>query len=157
MRRDIDIPFMALGGESRLPQLDQGRLAIEVLDPQEAAIHARVAAVAFEVPVDEFLRLMTPAVLGRSGIRTYVGKIDGEPVATGVGVCCENHVGIFNVATLPGHRRQGYGAAITGRAVRDGVATGAQWAWLQSSPAGYQIYGTLGFKTLESWECWIAA
>lgn len=54
------------------------------------------------------------------------------------------------------HRRHGYGAAITGRAVHDGLAQGARWAWLQSSADGYGIYQKLGFRTQESWECWVA-
>jgi N-acetylglutamate synthase len=156
MRRDADIPLMALAGGRELPQLAQGDLVIEVLDPELAVVHAEVAAAGFRAPVEAFRQVMTPAVLGRSGVRTYVGKIDGDPVATGVGIGFENHVGIFNVATLPARRRHGYGAAITGRAVRDGLDRGARWAWLQSSPDGYGIYKKLGFRTLESWECWIA-
>jgi N-acetylglutamate synthase len=156
MRQDVDIPLMALASGREPPQLDESDLVIEVLDPEQAVVDAEVAAAGFQAPVEAFLRLMTPAVLGRSGVRTYAGKIDSEPVATGVGVCFENHVGIFNVATLPAHRRHGYGAAITVRAVRDGLDRGARWAWLQSSPDGYQIYERLGFRTLESWECWIA-
>lgn len=156
MRRDVDIPLMALASGAELLQLDQGHLVIEVLNPEQAVVHAEVAAAGFQAPVEAFLRLTTPAVLGRSGVRTYLGKIDGEPVATGVGVSFENHVGIFNVATVPAHRRHGYGAAITGRAVRDGLDRGARWAWLQSTADGYGIYEKLGFRTLESWECWIA-
>ena len=156
MRRDVDIPLMALPSVRELAQLDGSDLVIEVLDPQQAVVHAEVAAAGFQAPVEAFRQLMTPAVLGRSGVRTYVGQIDGEPVATGVGVCFENHVGIFNVATLPLRRRRGYGAAITGRAVRDGLNRGARWAWLQSSADGCGIYQKLGFRTLESWECWVA-
>jgi GNAT superfamily N-acetyltransferase len=157
MHRDLDIPLMALTRGGEVPGLDRGELAIEVLDPRQAAVHAELAAAGFGAPADAFLRLMTPAVLRRPGVRAYVGKIDGEGVTTGVGVCLENHVGIFNVATLPPHRRRGYGAAITGRAVRDGLDHGARWAWLQSSPDGYGVYEKLGFKTQESWECWISA
>ena len=156
MRRDVDVPLMALPSERELPRLDQGDLVIEVLDPEQAVVHAKLAAAGFQAPVDAFLELMTPAVIGRPGVRTYVGKVAGEPVVTGAGVCLENHVGIFNVATLPAHRRRGYGAAITRRAVRDGLDRGARWAWLQSSPDGYTVYEKLGFTTLESWECWIA-
>jgi GNAT superfamily N-acetyltransferase len=147
---------MGLASETELPQLDQGDLVIEVLDPEQAVVHAKVAAAGFQAPAEAFLQLTTPAVLGRPGVRTYLGKVDGEPVTTGVGVCFDNHVGIFNVATLPDHRRHGYGAAITAQAVRDGLDRGARWAWLQSSPAGYGVYEKLGFRTLESWECWIA-
>jgi ribosomal protein S18 acetylase RimI-like enzyme len=156
MRRDVDVPLMVLLRERELPRLDQGDLVIELLDPEQAVVHAELAAAGFQAPVDVFLGLMTPAVIGRPGVRTYVGKVAGEPVVTGVGICLENHVGVFNVATLPAHRRRGYGATITGRAVRDGFDAGARWAWLQSSPDGYSVYEKFGFTTLESWECWIA-
>jgi ribosomal protein S18 acetylase RimI-like enzyme len=155
MRRDLDIPLMVLPDVRELAQLEEIELVIEVLDPEQAVVHADVAAAGFQAPVEVFLPLMTPAVLGRSGVRTYIGKVAGEPVATGVGVSLENHVGIFNIATLPLHRRHGYGAAITARAVHDGLDRGAQWAWLQSSTDGYSLYQKLGFRTLESWECWV--
>lgn len=156
MRRDTDIPLMALVDGSELSKVDDGELAIRVLQPHDAMLHADVAAAGFQAPVDEFRRLMTPSVLGRPGVCTYLGELDGEPVTTGVGVQLDEHVGIFNVATLPSHRRRGYGAAITARAVRDGFAQGARWAWLQSSADGYGVYERLGFTTLESWECWIS-
>lgn len=157
MRRDADIPLMVLASGRELARLDQGDLVIEELEPEQAVVHAEIAAAGFRAPVEYFVQLMTPAVLARPGVRTYVGKIAGEPVATGFGVCIEHHVAIFNVATLPAHRRHGYGAAITGRAVRDGIGAGAQRALLQSSPDGYSVYEKLGFRTLESWQCWIAA
>jgi N-acetylglutamate synthase len=155
MRRDADVPLMVLTSEVEFPQLDQGDLVIDELEPREAAVHAELAAAGFNAPVDAFLGLMTPAVMERPGVRAYVGKVDGEPVATAVGISLEKHVGIFNVATLPPHRRRGYGAAITARAVRDGLDHGARWSWLQSSPAGYSVYENLGFKLQQSWECWI--
>jgi N-acetylglutamate synthase len=129
---------------------------IEVLDPEQAAVHAAVAAAGFQAPVEAFIGLMTPAMLERPGVRAYLGRVDGEPVATGVGVSLRNQVGIFNVATLPGHRRRGYGAAITARAVCDALDARAQWAWLQSTADGYRVYEKLGFRTLEAWEYWIA-
>ena len=157
MRREADIPLMALTRKAELPRLDQGDLVIEVLEPRQSLVHAELAAAGFNAPVDAFVGLMTPAVMERPGVHAYIGKIDGEAVATGAAVCLENHVGLFNVATLPAHRRRGYGAAITERAVRDGLDRGARWAWLQSSTAGYGVYEKLGFRTQQSWECWISA
>jgi ribosomal protein S18 acetylase RimI-like enzyme len=157
MRRDAEIPLMVhAGATAECSPPNHSDLVIEILDPGQAAVHAEVAAVGFGAPLEAFRQLTTPAVLGRPGVRTYVGRIDGEAVATSVGVCLKNHVGIFNVATLPAHRRRGYGAALTLRALRDGLARGAEWAWLQSTPDGQGIYEKLGFSTLECWQCWIA-
>jgi N-acetylglutamate synthase len=120
----------------------------------------RYPATAFTPPTEAsvapyFRKLMTTAVLEAPGARCYVGEVDREPVTTGFAVTFADFVGIFNIATPPVHRRHGYGAAVTSRAVRDGLSNGASWAWLQSSPAGYPIYERLGFQTVESWRCWV--
>jgi predicted GNAT family acetyltransferase len=77
-------------------------------------------------------------------------------VTTGMGLTIGSYVGVFNIATPPARRRRGYGAAVTVRAVADGVAAGARWAWLQSSGAGYPVYDRLGFRTTEDWNCWLS-
>ncbi len=157
MHREVDIPLMVAHDLPALAETEQPELVIKTLEPEQASVHAELAAAGFGAPVEDFRRLVTPDVARAPGVRTYVGEVGGEPVATGVGVQLGDHVGVFNIATIPGHRRRGYGAAITCRAVRDGLDRGAQWAWLQSSTAGYGVYQRLGFTTLEAWECWITA
>ncbi|HEX7269576.1 MAG TPA: GNAT family N-acetyltransferase [Streptosporangiaceae bacterium] len=100
---------------------------------------------------------MTADVLRLPGVRCYMGEIGGQAVTTGLGVTLGEFTGVFSVATLPAYRRRGYGAAVTARVVADGLAAGAKWAWLQSSPPGYATYARLGFGTVETWKCWIAA
>jgi predicted GNAT family acetyltransferase len=75
-------------------------------------------------------------------------------VTTGLGVTIDTSVGIFNIATPPEFRRRGYGAAVTARAITDGLEAGATWAWLQSSAIGLRVYEALGFRTSEEWTCW---
>jgi predicted GNAT family acetyltransferase len=99
---------------------------------------------------------MPPDVLRLPGVRCYLGEVGGQAVTTGVGVTLGDSTGVFNIATPPAHRRRGYGAAVTARAVADGLAAGAKWAWLQASPAGYATYTRLGFETAETWKCWLA-
>lgn len=157
MAREDDIPLMVL---ERPQAVATERLADELLirrvTPSEASAHARLAAAGFEAPVEPFLQLMTPAVLAAAGVRCYLGEVDAQPVTTGIGVTLGPYVGIFNIATPPACRRRGYGAAVTARAVADGAAAGAKWAWLQSSQAGYQVYERLGFRTTENWQCWLS-
>jgi N-acetylglutamate synthase len=152
-----DIPLMVIEDTGQLDaaQVVSG-LVIRELLPDEAQLHARVAAVGFGVAAEVFLQLMSPAVLAAPGLRCYVGEAGGQPVTTGLGVKLGSNVAIFNIATLPEHRRRGYGAAVTARAVSDGLAAGAQWSWLQSSTDGYKVYERLGFRTMEAWHCWIA-
>jgi ribosomal protein S18 acetylase RimI-like enzyme len=152
-----DIPLMVVEDAGRLGAAQNvSGLVIRELAPREAELHARVAALGFEVPPDTFLQLMTPPLLAAPGVRCYVGEVDGQPVTTGLGVTLGSRVGIFNIATLPEHRRRGYAAAITARAVEDGFDAGAKWSFLQSSEQGYKVYERLGFRTTEAWPCWIA-
>jgi ribosomal protein S18 acetylase RimI-like enzyme len=143
-----------VGDAHEFPQAPAG-LQIRRLDPAHARLHADLAAAGFEAPVEHFRRLMTPAILAGPGMRCYIGELDGETVTTGLGATANGAVGIFDIATPPRFRRRGYGAAVTARAVEDGVAAGARWAWLQSSDAGFAVYERLGFRTIETWECWI--
>lgn len=155
MREDAEIPLMVLEDPRALDDDQPAEMTIRALLPEEAPVHAHVAALGFEAPEEYFRKLMREAVLSAPGARCYVGEVDREPVTTGFAITFADFVGIFNIATPPLHRRHGYGAAVTARAVRDGLRDGASWAWLQSSPAGYPIYERLGFRTVESWRCWV--
>jgi GNAT superfamily N-acetyltransferase len=152
------IPLMVLEDPGQLgaTQASDG-LVIRELRPAEAHLHARVAAAGFEAPLETFVQLMTPTLLAVEGVRCYVGEVGGQAVTTGFGVTIGSYVGIFNIATSPAHRRRGYGAAVTARAVADGLAAGAKWALLQSSEPGYPVYERLGFRTAEAWSCWLSA
>jgi ribosomal protein S18 acetylase RimI-like enzyme len=157
MTADERIPMMVLDGPPRVAYDQANALVIRELTPPEAYLHARVAAAGFEAPEEPFLQLMTPAAIAAPGVRCYLGELDGQAVTTGVGVTVDDHVGIFNIATPPEHRRRGYGAAVTIRAIADGHAAGATWSWLQSTEAGHRIYDKLGFQTVEEWTCWLSA
>jgi hypothetical protein len=152
-----DMPVMRLDDATALDpsNLPAAGLRVRELEPDEAALHAGIAAIGFGEPPEHFMRLFPPHVMAMDGLRAYIGEVDGEIVTTAVGVTLEDYVGVFNVATPSRHRRRGYGAAITARVVADGAAAGASWAWLQSSPSGYAIYERLGFRTLERWLTWV--
>jgi GNAT superfamily N-acetyltransferase len=158
MALEEDIPLMALDDPRQLDAAQSvSGLTIRELSPSEAHLHARLAAAGFEAPAEVFLQLMTPALLAAAGVRCYLGEAGGQAVTTGFGVRVGTFVAIFNIATPPEHRRRGYGAAVTARAVADGLAAGATWSWLQASSAGYKVYERLGFRTIERWPCWLAA
>jgi GNAT superfamily N-acetyltransferase len=157
MTREENIPLMALDDPGQLDAAQRvDGLTIRELSPGEAQLHARTAAAGFEAPVEMFLQLMTPAMLAARGARCYIGEAGGQPVTTGFGVTLGSYVAIFNIATPPEHRRKGYGAAVTARAVADGVDAGATWSWLQASTIGQPVYEGLGFHPVEIWTCWIA-
>jgi len=158
MTKEEEIPLMVLEDPGKLDAAQAvSGLSVRELSPREAQLHAGTAAAGFDAPVEMFLQLMTPALLAAPGARCYLGEVGGKPVTTGFGVTLGPYVGIFNIATPPVHRRRGYGAAVTARAVSDGLAAGAKWSWLQASSAGLPVYKGLGFRTVETWQCWIAA
>ncbi len=157
MAREEDIPLMVVEDPGHLSAAQSvSGLAIRTLLPEEARLHARLAAAGFEAPEELFLQLIGPALLSTPGVRCYLGEVDGQPVTTGLGVTLGPYVAIFNIATPPEQRRRGYGAAVTARAVADGLAAGAKWSWLQASEAGYKVYERLGFRAVETWACWIS-
>jgi N-acetylglutamate synthase len=146
----LDDPAALEGARGAAPDL-----TIRELSADEAGLHARAAAAGFGEDPDHFVRLLAPAVMAIEGLRVYVGEVGGAIVTTALGITVGDCVGVFNVATPAEHRRKGYGAVITARVVDDGLADGARWAWLQSSPSGYGVYEALGFRTLERWLTWV--
>lgn len=149
-------PIMVLEDDRELDgALAVPGLSLRELAPEEGPLHARIAAgggvVGKEAPYRKFA---APEVLRTTGLRCYVGEVDGEPVTTALGLVADGYVGIFCVATLPSHRRRGYGAAVTARAARDGLDAGARKAWLSASAAGYPVYRRLGFVAVEQRDFW---
>jgi ribosomal protein S18 acetylase RimI-like enzyme len=88
--------------------------------------------------------------------RVYLALLDGEPVATAETSLQDGVLGVFGVATVPGARRRGFGAAITAHAVRD-RADEADLAFLQSSEMGQGVYTRLGFRVVSTWDVWSRA
>jgi N-acetylglutamate synthase len=152
------VPLMVLFGRPDVRAAQPpGELVIRQLTPAEAALHVQVLADGFEAPADPFAALMAEQVLAAPGLRCYLGEVAGRPVTTGLGITEGPYVFVGNIATPPAERRRGYGAAATVQAVADGLADGAGWALLQSSPAGYRTYQRLGFRTVDEWSCWLSA
>jgi ribosomal protein S18 acetylase RimI-like enzyme len=132
-------------------------LKIRQIPPDDVGAHVAIGAKGFGVTEQLYGQLSTPAAMRLPGVRCYVGEVAGTPVTTGLGVTLAPFVAIFSIATPPAYRGRGYASAVTARAVGDGLANGAEWAWLQSSEAARQIYTRLGFRTVELWDCWVAA
>ncbi len=154
MSRGDDIAGMVLQNPTALTgALEQGGLVLRRLSMDEMAVHLAVVADAFDLRAE----VLAPLVegLGASGARLYVGEVAGEPIVTGIGIRVADAVGIFNVATRQGHRRRGYGAAVTARAVLDGFADGATRAFLQSTTMARGLYKQLGFEAVEYWQLWL--
>ena len=142
-------PGMTLG-RGTLLEPAEGRLEIARAESAgELAAASGVCAAGFEVPVELLAPFYVPDVALRAGFVVYVGRRNAEPVTTATSWTADGAVGVFNVGTPPEHRGCGYAAEVTARAVRDGLASGAELAWLQSSPRARPMYERLGFETVE--------
>jgi ribosomal protein S18 acetylase RimI-like enzyme len=78
-------------------------------------------------------------------IRHWIGRLDGEAVATSSLIIGAGVAGIYNVATIRAARRQGIGAAITLAPLRAARQMGYRIGVLQASTLGFNIYRKLGF------------
>ena len=127
-----------------------GPLSIGLIAASETAAANALVARSFGLPedlIDSFSR--TSATLEEAC--WYVGRIDDEVVATGLGITIEDVTGVFNVATASEHRGRGHGAALTARVVEDGFASGSRLAFLQSSRLGHGVYTRIGFRDVEEY------
>lgn len=82
-----------------------------------------------------------------SDMQHYLGLINGEPVSWASVFYATGVAGIYAVGTVPAARRQGFGSAITLRALLDARERGFRVGMLQSSQMGINLYRRLGFTT----------
>jgi ribosomal protein S18 acetylase RimI-like enzyme len=148
-------PALGMAGDVHYITGQPSQTAIDVepvCDDTRLAIWSRVLCDAFGAPRafgEAFADLASAIGLGASSpLRHFLGRWDGEPVATcslffGAGVA-----GIYDVGTLPERRHRGIGAAITRAAVTAAAASGYRMAILHSSALGANMYRGLGFEAV---------
>lgn len=88
--------------------------------------------------------VVAPTLLG-TGVRRFVGYLDGRPVAVSGAAVGHGLVEIDWVATLPDARRRGFGAALTAEALRSAPDLPAV---LLASDDSRTLYERLGFLAL---------
>jgi len=148
LRHSVDLPGMVaerlLPAVHPLPRVDVRRV---VEGPTRDAF-CSIGSLCFHVPLPWFLEVFnSDRVWDR--FASYVGYVDGEPVSTTAVVEGGGALGVYNVATLPGFQRHGYGEAVMRHAVEDRQRElGLRRVLLQSTPAGYGLYERMGFRTV---------
>jgi len=77
---------------------------------------------------------------------TFLGLLNGKPVATSQVCISAGVAGIYNVTCLPETRKLGIGSALVMRPLLAARDIGMKIGILQSSSMGYNVYKRLGFQ-----------
>lgn len=137
------LPCFAMGpGPVPAPPPD---LLIERVEPHNWGDFLDATARGFGMPPEMVEALLVPSVLDDDHARLFVGKVDGDAVATAVSIRTGATIGIYNVATVPESRGRGIGTAMTWHLLAD---ADPRWevAVLQASDMGRPIYERMGFS-----------
>jgi len=148
LHHSVDLPGMV--AERVEPPVKKAS-AIEVrrvCDAQTREAFCGIGSACFHVPLPWFHEVFdSPSVWQK--FAAYVGYVEGEPVSTTALVMGGGAVGVYNVATLPGHQRRGYGETVMRHALDDSRRQhGVERTILQSTPAGFRLYERMGFRTV---------
>ena len=107
-----------------------------------------VGSVCFNVPLEWFREVFRGDQVWEE-FESWVGYVEGEPVATAATVTGSGVIGVYNVGTLPGHQRRGYGEAILRHAVAEASRRhGITRTILQSTAQGLKLYERMGYRTV---------
>lgn len=104
-----------------------------------------IGSTCFHVPPAWFSEVFDERWSARSEFACFVGYREGEPVATAASVPSPGAVGIYNVATAPGHRERGYAELMTRYAIN---ASPASQLVLQATWQGLSLYERMGFRAV---------
>ena len=148
LRHSVSLPGMiaerVLPPARELPSLEVRR--VEGGPVRDA--FCSIGALCFHVPLSWFREVFDSDTVW-SQFAGYVGYLDGDPVSTAAVVIGAGAAGVYNVATLPGHQRNGYGEVVMRHALEAARREhGVGRSILQSTPAGLRLYERMGYRTV---------
>jgi len=149
LRLAVQLPGMCadrlLPPRRALPELEIRR----VDDDATRLAFCDIGCTCFHVPLNWFREIFLRRRLWENGFVGWIGYLDGEPVVTAATVTAAGAVGVYNVATLPAHRRRGHGEAIVRYALdRARRESGCERTILQATDYGLQLYLSMGYRTV---------
>jgi GNAT superfamily N-acetyltransferase len=137
------VPVMTLHPLADAPP---SRAGLRIERPRDLDAYAHVVSEGFGMPRDLVDRAFGGDLAREREVEALIGFAGDTAVATAMLVLSGDTAGVYNIATLPAHRRRGYGEAMTWATVRAGAERGASVAALQATPMGLPVYERMGFR-----------
>jgi GNAT superfamily N-acetyltransferase len=81
--------------------------------------------------------------------KMYLGRLDGQPVASHILMNGGGVAGVFGIATIPSARGKGIGAAITLQPLLEAREMGYRYGVLFTSEMGKLVYERIGFRLVD--------
>jgi GNAT superfamily N-acetyltransferase len=141
-----EVPSMGLRAVEQIPPISSVLDVVIAREDADLADHRTVLAAGFDMPTEVADRIIGAGLLHDDEAAIAVGRLEGVPVATALLCQTDTTAGIYNVATAPDYRRQGYGETVTWAVVAEGVRRGCTHSVLQSSLAGHPVYRRMGYQ-----------
>lgn len=145
-----DVPLMVHPAGNVPPPPPQELEIIEAHDDLEFREVAEIQIDAFGIAGGRAQDMWDSRTLG-SGMRFWLGRVEGRPVSTAAAYVSHGFVGIYAVGTLTSARGHGYGEALTWAAMR---ARPDLPGMLQASEMGRSVYERMGYETVASCSVW---
>jgi GNAT superfamily N-acetyltransferase len=125
-------------------------LTIERAGPKTATIYARTSFESFSERGPGFVDIVEALLRSpRRGLRAYLGRIDGEPAATGMLFDARPVGGLGNGSVVPAFRGRGLQKALISHRIRDGWARGYRLFFGQTqNPVSAHNMESLGWRKL---------
>lgn len=143
------MPGMAL---APIPEVVlEGAPALERVTHETLPLYLDVFCEGFGMARDLAERCFSSEYLDLDGVDNVIAYVDGEPVAIATVFESMGVAGVYNVATLPRHRGNGYGECVTWCVVQRAQKRGCHTAVLQSSEMGFGVYRRMGFEVVRSY------
>jgi GNAT superfamily N-acetyltransferase len=134
-----ELIIVPVGDEERLAQWVKAvRIGYQLPDSSESTLFDAFADLGFSLP-----------------LRSYVGLLNGQPVAASQVFLGAGVAGIYCVATVPQARRKGIGTAVTLAPLREAREMGYRISILHPSKMGAGVYRQLGFEDHSQLSCGI--
>ena len=159
-RRLLGETVLWVGHASVVPHLDP-RLRFEAVQPRSVEDHEALEREIFGVDPAraEARRRELREALTTGGLRAFVVRLDGEPIAVARVSQGEGVAGIYALGVTRAWRGKGYGTLLATITTRAGMATGNRIVWLSvedgNDPAR-RVYDRLGFQSAFGWSRWLS-